>query len=117
MMALHLLNLAEIDPARVPAARTGLREGLALALRLGVLPRVISAVSLSGVLAHAEGRIEEALALLGLACRQPAWSNSNQRELAVALAEWALDPATVEAGLAKGAELDWEATLQALVNG
>jgi hypothetical protein len=32
-----------------------------------------------------------------------------------ALARWSLDPAVVEAGLAKGAELDWDATIKELL--
>jgi hypothetical protein len=30
-------------------------------------------------------------------------------------AEWALDPSVVEAGLAKGAELDWDETIEELL--
>ena len=66
-------------------------------------------------LAHAEGQTERALALYGLARCQPAWSRDDQHGLDAALAEWALDPAVMEAGLAKGAELDWDATIQELL--
>jgi hypothetical protein len=31
------------------------------------------------------------------------------------LAEWGLDPSVVEAGLAKGAELDWDETIGELL--
>jgi hypothetical protein len=33
----------------------------------------------------------------------------------IILAEWALDPSVVEAGLAKGAELDWDKTIEELL--
>ena len=62
-----------------------------------------------------EGQIERALALLGLARRHPAWRGNNQGAMDMTLAEWNLDPAIVEAGLAKGVELDWETTLQELL--
>jgi hypothetical protein len=31
------------------------------------------------------------------------------------LAKWSLDPAVVEQGLAKGAELDWDQTIEKLI--
>jgi len=46
------------------------------------------------------------LALWGQARNQPAWDSEAQRDLDVEFAGWALDPSVVEAGLAKGAELD-----------
>lgn len=63
---------------------------------------------------RAEGETERALALLGLARSHPAWNSVSQRGLDEMLALWALDPGVVEAGMARGAKLDWEATLQAL---
>jgi hypothetical protein len=52
-----------------------------------------------------------------LARRQPAWSSDDQYLLGLTLARWALDPAVAEAGLAKGATLDWDATIQELLKG
>jgi hypothetical protein len=95
--------------------RAGLREGLVLALRLGALPRVVSAVKNFAYLAHAEGQTGRALALLGLARRHPAWSSDLQRHTLATLARWALDPAVAEAGQAQGAGLDWDATIQELL--
>ena len=46
---------------------------------------------------------------------QPAWSGDDQRNLDYTLAEWALDPAVVEAGLKEGEKLDWDATIQELL--
>jgi tetratricopeptide (TPR) repeat protein len=117
MVAMGLVNLAESDTklGNLSAARAGLREGLAYALRLGAPPLVVAAVTCFATLAYAEGQIERALALYGLAQRQPAWSSDNQHGLDVELAQWALDPAVVEAGMARGAELDWDATIQELL--
>jgi len=116
-IAVLLINLVDTDIqlGQLTDARAGLREGLALTLRLGALPWVVSAVMYFAILAHAEGQVEQALALWGLARRQPAWSSDHQRELDLTLAHWALDAAAVEAGLAKGAALDWDTTIQELL--
>ena len=115
--ALFFLNLADMDIKLddFSSAREKLREGLALALRLGAPVRVLQAVHYFGYLAHAEGQTERALALLGLARQHPAWYSADQYELDVWLAGRALDPAVVEAGLAQGAALDWDATIQELL--
>jgi hypothetical protein len=55
------------------------------------------------------------LELLGVARIQPAWDNITQHEMDLTLAEWALDPSLVEAGMAKGAALDWEKTIEELL--
>jgi hypothetical protein len=68
-------------------------------------------------LSHQEGQTEQALALLGLAQRQPAWTEENQHDVETVLSRWALDPAVVASGLAKGAALDWDLTIQELLNG
>jgi tetratricopeptide (TPR) repeat protein len=117
-IALGLINLADTDIklGQLSAVREGLREGLALAQRLGALPLAGEAVMYFGNLAHAEGQTERALALIGLARNHPAWISDNQREMDAALAEWALDPAVVEAGLNKGSELDWDATIKELLS-
>jgi len=116
-IALWHINLGYLDIklGELAAARTNLREGLALAQRLGTLPLAGEAVMYFGNLAHAEGQTEQALALFGLARNQPAWNSENQRVLDEILAEWALDPSVVEAGMAKGKELDWDETLKELL--
>jgi class 3 adenylate cyclase/predicted ATPase len=118
-VALYLINLAyaDIKLGNLSAARAGLREGLTLALRLGALQWVVLAVTNFTDLAYAEGHIERALALYGLARRHPAWSDEYQRELDATLTRWALDPAVVEAGMTKGAELDWDKTIKELLQG
>ncbi len=116
-IAVLLINLVDTDIqlGQLTDARAGLREGLALTLRLGALPWVVSAVMYFAILAYAEGQVERALALWGLARRQPAWSSDHQRELDLTLARWALDVAAAEAGLAQGAVLNWETTIQELL--
>ena len=116
-IAFSLLNLAEgnIKLGNLPAAHTQLREGLSLARHLGAQRSVEGAVSYFAHLAYAEGQTERALALLGLAHRQPEWNYDDQRDLDETIALWALDPAVVEAGMAKGAELDWEQTIEELL--
>jgi tetratricopeptide (TPR) repeat protein len=117
MVATTLLNLAEtnIVLGELPAARADLRDGLALALRLGYLRMVLAAAVGYGQLAHAEGQSERALALLGLACQHPAWSYEHQHGIDTMLAEWGLNPSVVKAGMAKGAQLDWDETIRNLV--
>jgi predicted ATPase len=117
MVAVGLLNLADADIklGELSAARVELHEGLALALRLGAPPFVVVAAMHFANLAYAEGQTERALALWGSARRQPAWRSDHQHELDTTLALWTLDPSLVEAGMAKGAELDWEQTIAELL--
>jgi hypothetical protein len=68
-----------------------------------------------GLLARYEGRTDRALELLGLARRQPAWESNHDLIINALLREWALDPAVVEAGMAKGAKLDWDRTIEDLL--
>lgn len=116
-IAIGLINLADADIhlGQLSTVRANLREGLRLALRLGTLPWVIGAVMSFAELAHAEGQIERALALWGLARRHPAWHIDHQRGMDLTLAEWDLDPSVVEAGLAQGAALEWNKTIEELL--
>jgi tetratricopeptide (TPR) repeat protein len=118
-IATSLINLAcsDIEFGQFTAARAKLREGLALALRLGALPWVLTAMVDFAELSYAEGQIERALALLGLARRHVAWSGDLQLNLDEDVAKWALDPSVLEAGLNKGEELDWEETVKELMQG
>jgi class 3 adenylate cyclase/predicted ATPase len=117
LVATVLLNLAVMHMVlgELSAARAELREGLALALRLGYQRILLGAVMFFGELAHAEGQIERALALLGLARQHLAWGFEQQHHMDAMLAEWALDPSVAEAGIAKGAGLDWDETIQNLL--
>jgi tetratricopeptide (TPR) repeat protein len=113
------LGAKEIDEGDRPAGQAYLREGLALALRLGALPTAMWAVRTFAHLAFEEGQSERGLALIGMARQHPAWDSEAQHQLNTLLTEWeityALDRATVEAGLAKGAELDWDKTIEELL--
>ena len=119
VIALGALNLADVDIklGDFTAARSEIHEGLALALRIGLPPRVLQAVRMCAYLNHYEGQTERALSLLGLAQRQPAWTDAHQHDAETVLSQWALDPEEVEAGLAKGAALDWDLTIQELLKG
>lgn len=116
-LGLGLINLAgaNIQLGELPAAHADLREGLALVLRLGTLTFVVPAVVTFAELAYAEGQTQRALALLGLARQHHAWSHEMQRNMDGMLAEWGLDSSVVEAGFAKGAALDWDETIQELL--
>lgn len=118
-IAISLINLAdgEVELGQLAVARTLVREGLALALRQGALPLTMAALRVFAFIAHAEGQTERALAIWGLAYHHPAWSSEAQRNMDITLATWGLDPAVVEAGLAKGAELDWDETIGTLLKG
>jgi hypothetical protein len=117
VIALGALNLADIDISlgQFAAARSEIHEGLALALRIGLPPRVLQAVRMFAYLKHYEGQTERALALLGMAQRQPAWTDEHQHDVETVVSQWALDPTVVAAGLAKGAALDWDLILQGLL--
>jgi tetratricopeptide (TPR) repeat protein len=117
VIALGALNLADIDISlgQFAAARSEIHEGLALALRIGLPPRVLQAVRMFAYLKHYEGQTERALALLGMAQRQPAWTDEHQHDVEMVVSHWALDPTVVAAGLAKGAALDWDLIIQVLL--
>jgi tetratricopeptide (TPR) repeat protein len=116
--ALYLLNRAGIDIklGQLAAARLRLHEGLVLAVRFGVPPLVVFAVMTFAELAYAEGQTDWALALMGLARHHPAWDSEAQSDLDTAFAQWALDPSVAEVGMAKGAEMDWDNTIDELLN-
>ena len=116
-LANGLNNLAcvNIQLGELSTAHADLREGLALVLRLGTLTFVVPSVATFAELAYAEGQTQRALALLGLARQHHAWSHEMQRNMDRTLAEWGLDSSVVEAGLAKGAALDWDETMKELL--
>lgn len=119
IVAIGLISQADGDIrlGDTATARLELREGLALAQRLGILPYMVLAVTNFGKLAYAEGKTEQALGLFGLVHRQPAFRADLQREMDLTLAKWELNPSMVEAGMAKGAELDWDKTIEELLKG
>jgi tetratricopeptide (TPR) repeat protein len=119
IIAMGLMNLAVIDIqlGDWSAARAKLREGLASAMRLGAPVRLVVAMVNFGELAYAEGQTERALMLLGLARSHPAWDSDFQRSLDMTLAKWELDASVAGVGMAKGAQLDWDKTIEELLKG
>jgi hypothetical protein len=65
--------------------------------------------------AAAEGDMDRALALYGLAQHHPAFSSDDRHAVEQDLALWGLDAAAAEAGMARGAELDFDATVAELL--
>ena len=118
-VALNHLNLATLDIplGQLDSARQELRQGLTLALRTGSTIWVVTAVQTFADLVYAEGQVDRALALLGLVSHHSAWSSMNQRQLKRTLAGWAMETAIVEASMARGAELDWDKTIEILLQG
>jgi tetratricopeptide (TPR) repeat protein len=118
-IAVLLINLAGIDIklGDFSAARAKLLEGLVLVMRLGAPSWMVLAVMNFANLAHAEGQTERALMLLGLVGNHPAWDSDFQRSLEMTLAKWTLDPSARQAGMARGAKLDWDKTIEELLKG
>ena len=119
MMALALINLSEanIKLGDLDSARRELREGVALAHRLGTLPWVLVAVTNLAQLQAAIGLTSRALALLGLVRQHPATSRDIQRLVDEALAHLHLDPVVVETGLARGATLNLDTVVAEILAG
>lgn len=63
-----------------------------------------------------EGNPSRGLAMVGMCKRHPAWSMNHQQGADKAIKGWNLDDAAIEAGLAQGATLDFEATVEATSN-
>lgn len=118
-IALALANLAgsQISLGQLAAARAGLQEALEISERVGFPQWALLAVDNFACLAYEEGQTERALALYGLVSSQPAWTSDRQRQMDRNLAEWALDPSVVEAGLKAGEALDWDETVKELLAG
>jgi tetratricopeptide (TPR) repeat protein len=117
-IAQSLVNLAdgEVRLGHLADGRRLAQEALGLALRLEARPWVIQSLITFARLAYAEGETEQALALWGLAQSQPAFMHEHQLDLAQTLRLWGIDPAVAQAGLAAGAELDWQKSIQALLH-
>jgi hypothetical protein len=90
---------------------------LVLAHRLGTQYVIIQSLCNTVEIAYAEGDREWALALVGLMRRQPAWSSEDMHWINLLLTQWALDSTEAEVGMARGDALDWETTLQYLLEG
>ena len=116
--ALFLLNTAAaaIGLRDLPSARSALGEGLAIARTLVSLPWILGALMIFADLLAVEGNPSRSLALLGMCKRHPAWSMNLQQGADKDIKGWNLDDAAIEAGLAQGAALDFDATVEAISN-
>lgn len=116
-LALYLLNLAnsQIRAGDLESAREHLREGLALSEHIGATPWMLIGVIFYARLEAALGNIPRALELLGLAEHHPAHSIDHQRLTEQMLNEWNLDEREVIDAMARGAALDWKASLMQLL--
>jgi predicted ATPase/class 3 adenylate cyclase len=116
-LALYLLNLAnsQIRVGDLQSAREHLREGMVLSEHIGAAPWLLIAVIFFARLEAARGNRSRALELLGLAEHHPAHSIDHQRLTEQMLQEWNLDDREVIAGMARGAALDWQASLRQLL--
>lgn len=116
-LALRQINLgyAGIKLGRIDEARQYLREGAALARRIGTLPVMISAIIYFALLAYTLGDVERALQLFGLVKANPVYDSEAEREVQIFLAQWQLDPVRVQAGLESGATLNFDVVLDELL--
>jgi len=116
-MALYLLNLAnsQIRAGELENGRENLREGLALAGHIGAAPWTLIGIIFYARLEAAQGNLPRALELLGLAEHHPAHSLDHQRLAEQMLNEWNLDDTEIITGMARGAALDWQASLMQLL--
>jgi predicted ATPase len=119
LAALLLNNLASgfIQVDDWAAARQHLREGLALALRIGATPMVLLAVFCAGFLLAKQGDADRGLPLMGLVLHYPTTSSDGVLEVEQALVHLGLDAGdpAVAAGLEAGKPLDLEAVAAELL--
>ncbi len=116
-LALYLINLAnsQIRAGNLKQAHEHLREGLILSDHIGAAPWTLTGVIFFARLEAAQGNLTHALKLLGLAEHHPAHSIDHQRLTEQMLTEWNLDKSEIIAGMALGAQLDWQTTLTHLL--
>jgi tetratricopeptide (TPR) repeat protein len=115
---LYGTNIAYADSklGNLQSAEQDGRKYLAQAIESGALPWVIVGIFTFAELAHVRGDTDLALALLGLAQNHPAYSRDNRRMAELCQAEWQIDKVTFEAGLSKGATLDFDTVIHELLN-
>ena len=88
VMALGNLAEAGVDRGDWPAARRDLAEGLALAWRLGLLPRVTVMLFVYGRYLAATGERARAAEVVRLVLAHPATENQTRPQIAALLTEW-----------------------------
>jgi len=116
-LSLYLLNLGhgQIRLGNLAAAQTYLLEGMALARHLGADPWTLTAVIFFARLEGKHGHWPRAWALIGLAERHSAFSPDHRRLVEQILAECPYPPQAIESGKVSGQALQWEETLNALL--
>jgi hypothetical protein len=83
---------------------------------MGAMPWVLGGIVFFAWLAQAEGDTDRMLALVGLALNHPSKFNDLEQEVNARLPEFNLPEKTVKAGMAKGAKLDFDATVRQLLD-
>lgn len=113
--ALYELNAgyAHIRLHHLAEAAPYVYGGTQRARAVGAWPWVVWGLICFGCLALARGETAHALNLFGVARVHPAFNVDFARLVDMALAEWAVEADTANAGLTAGAALDFEATLTA----
>lgn len=109
------MSTVQIHLGERDTARRNLGIGFKLTLQTKALQLLAPIVMHSADFAYVEGRVERALALMGLFRSQPWYNDYHRRRSDILIARWDLDPAEMEAGMAKGALLDWNETVQELM--
>ncbi|MEZ4517464.1 MAG: tetratricopeptide repeat protein [Chloroflexota bacterium] len=107
-VALNLANLATVHLklGNLDEAKRYARETLRLAQQLGATPRILGALLAWAEILIAEGRMPEALAIIGMTRRHPAHEYQFQDEIQHLITATGLSPEESEAGLAAGADLE-----------
>jgi len=115
--SLYSINLAMVGAnlGKMKEARQFLRDGARLAVQIGASTIYVFAVIYKALLVFAEGDVERALELFGVAKNSLAYESECEREIAIYLDEWQLDPARVHAGLERGMRLDFNQVLNELL--
>jgi len=115
---MYLINLgmAGANLGRMDEARQFLRDGARLAVRIGATTIHVFAIIYYALLVYAEGDVERALELFGVAKTNPAYESECEREISIYLDEWHLDQARVRKGLERGAQLDFNLVLNELID-
>jgi tetratricopeptide (TPR) repeat protein len=116
-LALGNLAQAELKLGDAAAARAGVRQAIVLARSLGHQPHVFWLVSLVAQILAATGEETRAMALYALARAHPALTELDRVEIDEEVARMGMPAADVAAGLAAGAALDPEATVDEILEG
>jgi len=113
---LGLVGLALND---LPDAAQHFRRGLEIAQKIGVMTFTLGVICGFGVIAVRQGRVDDGLALIGLALGHPSADENLRIDSApfIAEIEAQLGKETVEAGMEKGKALDLDAVVKEIIVG